>query len=110
MDSNTQHTQPSTPYKLDSSSRHRIPLKGEKKRKGGKRELFQIAAPNDPPDRFTYYDFDRLICPKPDWCCPPRDEKKRNMCKKKCDIDDDGNENEKTPIPCSNGQSPFFSV
>lgn len=32
------------------------------------------------------------------------------MCKKKCDIDDDGNENEKTPIPCSNGQSLFFGM
>ena len=26
------------------------------------------------------------------------------------DDDDDDNENEETPIPCSNGQSPFFGM
>jgi hypothetical protein len=77
MNSNAQHTQPSTPCGPDTS-RCRILSKEKKKKEMDKKELFSIAAPNDPPDRFTYYGFDRLICPKPDWYCPPRKKRKEN--------------------------------
>jgi len=109
MNSDTQHTQPSTPYTLDSSSRHRIPLKAKKER--WKKGTFSIAASNDPPDRFTYYDFDRLICPKPDRCCPPRDEKKRKeTCVRRNVIlmmMVMKTKKRQSPVPMAN---PFFSV